>query len=459
MGRVAAAPGGRRARPPSLVVAIQKAPSESSVREPIDVPIERNLEEAPESEPKSRCPRPLPMLHVTALEPPTVDEQAEPAPVDWMTRLRDVVPRAIAGLWLTVSLVLTIRLTLSLFAGWRIARQAREEQNPRLLAALREAAEALSLKSVPRLRVSPFARCPMIWCWGSQPVVLLPDSAIEQAPVLWRSVFCHELAHLVRSDHWSALWAEVVVILLPWQPLVWRCRRHLAFLREQACDDWVLAAGGAATDYAESLLQFVPQGSPVHALAAVSSRESLKRRLEHVLSGMRIAPNVGRRWIVVASLVALVAIAGVGFAQQGKRSPVPSGAGIQSGNREGNPATRAQDSQKVSAAEASAAGGFTSGDCSPRPCPVPCRMANRARGVTVRAMTPVGLPFNAQVEGKLLSTFSTNAEGLFEGKISGPLRSRPALALRRISRRRETPVSQDDEDRRQSVGHAARLTA
>jgi 5-hydroxyisourate hydrolase-like protein (transthyretin family) len=51
-------------------------------------------------------------------------------------------------------------------------------------------------------------------------------------------------------------------------------------------------------------------------LVGIGSRESLKQRLEHVLSGVRIAPGVGRHWIVGASLLALTAIAGVSFAQQ-----------------------------------------------------------------------------------------------------------------------------------------------
>src|SRR5271168_1200861 len=50
------------------------------------------------------------------------------------------------------------------------------------------------------------------------------------------------------------------------------------------------------------------------------NRNSLNRRLEHVLAGARITPKIGRRWIAAASLFALAAIAGVGFAQQGKRS-------------------------------------------------------------------------------------------------------------------------------------------
>ncbi len=253
----------------------------------------------------------------TASEPPA-------APTAWTARAAAVLPTMLAGVWLIASLGLLMRLVFSLLAGTRIVRAAREEANPQLIAALDEATRILGLSAKPALCTSSRVRCPMIWCWGARPVVLLPATASEAAPILWRSVFCHELAHAIRRDHWTALWAEIVVIALPWQPLAWLSRRRLSYLREQACDDWVLSTGGEATDYAESLLQLVPQRAPAHALAAVSSRESLKRRLEHVLSGVRITPKVGRHWLAAATLLALAAIAGVGFAQQGRRTAMPA---------------------------------------------------------------------------------------------------------------------------------------
>jgi protocatechuate 3,4-dioxygenase beta subunit len=111
---------------------------------------------------------------------------------------------------------------------------------------------------------------------------------------------------------------------LPWQPLAWRSRRRLAYLREQACDDWVLAAGGEAIDYAESLLQLVPQRSPVYALAAVTHAETLKQRLTHVLAGVRIAPKAGHRWIVVSALFVLVATVALALAQQQSAAAEPN---------------------------------------------------------------------------------------------------------------------------------------
>jgi beta-lactamase regulating signal transducer with metallopeptidase domain len=231
-------------------------------------------------------------------------------------RFDKYVPAALGVCWFIASFVLTARLAVSLRSGHGIARAARVETSPAMLTSLRETASALGLRSAPDLRVSAKAQCPMIWCWGSRPLLLVPESADQSGGVNWRSVFCHELAHLVRRDHWSALSAEVLVITVPWQPLAWLSRRRLAFLREQACDDWVLAAGGKAIEYAESLVNLVPQRSLAFALPALRSGESLEHRLSHILRGVRVKPTVGQRWFAMACLVLSAAMAGIALAQE-----------------------------------------------------------------------------------------------------------------------------------------------
>jgi hypothetical protein len=52
-------------------------------------------------------------------------------------------------------------------------------------------------------------------------------------------------------------------------------------------------------------------------------RGSLKQRLQHVLAGARSAPRAGGRWLFVACLGTLTAVAGIGFAQQGATPPTP----------------------------------------------------------------------------------------------------------------------------------------
>ena len=70
-----------------------------------------------------------------------------------------------------------------------------------------------------------------------------------------------------------------------------------------------------------------------------------------------------------------------------------------------------------------------------------------AVGATVRAMTVAGWPRTwPEAKGNLLGTFSTNAEGRFEGKISAPLGTRPEWATRSGSGRRGISIPGIDVD-------------
>lgn len=291
--------------------------TESRVTEP---PAERDLPVAQEAAAEAEMPADDRVAESSS--PPAVAESIPETMVPaqttrpWTTRLGNSLPVAIVCAWIVCSLALFIHLMSSLLAGRRLVRQSVREVDPELLTALSEARGLLAVDSVVDLRASTGARCPMIWCWANRPVLLVPPSAGDQEGISWCSIFCHELAHWLRSDHLSAFWTELLVIAVPWQPLAWFSRRQLSALREQACDDWVLASVREATDYAESLVNLVPQNSPTFALPALRSYESLKHRLEHVLAGVRVTPRAGRNWVVLASLLSLVAAAGIAFAQQ-----------------------------------------------------------------------------------------------------------------------------------------------
>jgi beta-lactamase regulating signal transducer with metallopeptidase domain len=270
--------------------------------------------------PVARAPRFDSMARSSEPSPSVQESRTSAEGQSWFPLLRERTFSALGGAWILCSLLLVVRLATSLLAGRRIVRRAIAETDPRLLSALREAADTLAVRPEPVLLTSVAARCPMIWCWGTRPVLLAPQSAARQDDVAWTSIFCHELAHWLRRDHWSALWADLIVIAVPWHPLAWLSRRQLAVLREQACDDWVLAFGAEALDYANSLLSLVPQGSATYALSMLSSRESLQGRLEHILAGLDVVPRMTRRWVVCTGLLALAAATGVALAQQS--SPV-----------------------------------------------------------------------------------------------------------------------------------------
>jgi BlaR1 peptidase M56 len=253
--------------------------------------------------------------------------------------------------WLILSGVAVVRLVTSLVLGRSLVRRARPlnaverswegeppgepgcnsaRTEPRppgitqgrlddqiLIAVAAAAGARLGVNVAPELRISPGVRCPSIWCWSRQPVIVLPETAMEATSIAWVGVFCHELAHWLRGDHWSSLIGEVLVCALPWHPLAWRARHRLGQLSELACDDWVLATGLPSTEYAESLLSLIPQRPGVMALAAVSSHRGLIGRVRHILNERRSSPVAGMRWTCLSVAAMVLAASAVALAQTG----------------------------------------------------------------------------------------------------------------------------------------------
>jgi Leucine-rich repeat (LRR) protein len=159
-------------------------------------------------------------------------------------------------------------------------------------------------------------RSPVIWCWRRKPVLLVPDAAgRSDNGVGWTGVLCHELAHWKRLDHISGLLAELAGCILPWHLLLWWAKSRMISLSEQACDDWVLATGQPGTDYAESLLNLIPEGQMAFVPAVVSSKRGLADRVRRILQANCVNPRAGVVWALAVSIVAVCIAAGVAFAQ------------------------------------------------------------------------------------------------------------------------------------------------
>jgi len=85
--------------------------------------------------------------------------------------------------------------------------------------------------------------------------VLLPTHATTWTRERARTVLCHELAHIQRSDWIVQMAAELLRVICWFNPLVWVACARLRYDSEQACDDVVLRAGVRADAYADHLLE------------------------------------------------------------------------------------------------------------------------------------------------------------------------------------------------------------
>jgi beta-lactamase regulating signal transducer with metallopeptidase domain len=231
-------------------------------------------------------------------------------------------PQVAGAAWLGLSAMAVARLIVSAWRGRRLLASAEPVAAAREHRLARAAADRLGVRRVPELLVSNDIACPVIWCWGRRPRLLLPTGARPNDEELL-GVLCHELAHTKRRDHWASLAAELALCLLPWHPLAWVAHRRLRDLGEEACDAWVLAAGESPTTYAEALLGLLPQTRPVMALASVNGRSPLARRIVHILKRPPGDPRSGRPWMTVTAALAVLLVTTAALAHRRAAPPEP----------------------------------------------------------------------------------------------------------------------------------------
>ena len=215
------------------------------------------------------------------------------------------------------------RLIVSMIVGRQVVSRARPIADGSLASDAAAASTHLGLRVRPDLLASDRAACPVIWCWGRRPVILLPEM-VKTSSVDWIGVFCHELAHWVRRDHVASLIAEFLTCLLPWHPLAWWARQRLSQLSELACDDWAIASGREPVAYAETLINLVPRRRMSPAMAAVSRRGGLAGRVAHIIeTDGAVEPRPGRRWSAAMALAAIGLVATIAMAQarEGRARP------------------------------------------------------------------------------------------------------------------------------------------
>lgn len=213
--------------------------------------------------------------------------------------------------WAVGAIALVLRLLVSQFCLWRLARQSCRVTTGDLWETALLVVRSLSIRRPIRLLLSGDRRIPMTW-GIFRPHLLLPVEAEQWDAARLQSVLTHELAHVQRWDCQTQLVAQVACALHWLNPLAWLAVRRMDVEREQACDDLVLSSGVLAADYAEHLVG-VAAGLTRHDLAAYGalSMASPSRMESRLLMILNDSLNRGRttawlRFGIVATLMGLV---------------------------------------------------------------------------------------------------------------------------------------------------------
>ena len=261
------------------------------------------------------------------LETPTRDDPeatAEP----WGNRR--VVLAGVAALWGIGVLGMLLRWTAGAWLLRRLRRGAVEVSGP--------AAEVFSscrlelgAGSRVRLAAHPGVRSPVL-LGLFRPMILVPIDWPALPVTVQRAGLLHELAHVLRRDHWLTPLVQLIRVGFFFHPLVRWLLARMERERELLCDEIVLHRGIDRRDYARMLLDFARQ-SGRFALPRLSGpylpigrRQTIKARIHHLLEENmeRSMGPLPTRWAVVLGACLLALMLGVAsyrvLAEEGEQS-------------------------------------------------------------------------------------------------------------------------------------------
>jgi len=200
----------------------------------------------------------------------------------------------------------------------RLASRAATAQAPALADTYDALCQSMKLSRKPRLLISSDNQAPITFgAW--KPVVMLPQALVSALPLPEiRVILGHELAHNRRRDPWIA-WLQVIISAFWWfNPVYWLLSRSIRGVREDCCDDMVLASGLASREvYCRTLLKAARaalenQAVTRAAFAYLGKSLPLRRRLKRIMSARFIrAPKLALAGMLLIVALALVLLPGV----------------------------------------------------------------------------------------------------------------------------------------------------
>jgi beta-lactamase regulating signal transducer with metallopeptidase domain/protocatechuate 3,4-dioxygenase beta subunit len=170
-----------------------------------------------------------------------------------------------------------------------------------------ELASSMGVRGKLHPRVVDGRITPLLWGWR-RPIVAVPRQLMDEFhPEQLRSILAHELAHLVRRDHWANLFVCVVKALMWWNPVVWWADRELRVAQEMCCDAIAIDRCQARrSTYAATLLKTLDFIQPPVAASRLAlgmgSRGTVLRRFE-MIGEKKLSYRMSRWAILSVSIV------------------------------------------------------------------------------------------------------------------------------------------------------------
>ena len=211
--------------------------------------------------------------------------------------------------WIAGCVVCLLRMFVTHLKLSRLVKEALAVDSIPLSSRLRWLCRDLGIKQEVTLLASHELDVPIAVGVLSAKIVLSPQSG-EWSETRRNAVLCHELAHIKRGDAFTQWLASLAAAVYWFNPLAWMVARAMRAERERACDDYVLAYGTAASDYAHELVEIVStlvRPQPAAALA-MARRSQLEGRVMALLNA-RVTHGVPRRITSLGFVSMVLAVA------------------------------------------------------------------------------------------------------------------------------------------------------
>lgn len=175
-------------------------------------------------------------------------------------------------------------------------------------------AARMGIVRVPRAVVVDAAVSPMLWAaFGARKLVLPADLVGRLSDDEKDALSVHELAHLLRRDHWVRYLELAAVALYWWHPVAWWARRRSRRAEESCCDFLVARTlPGHRRAYADCLLKTLRflaarRATTCPVASGLGEAKDLEGRLTMILKHNlpQRLPSALRTALAVAALVVL----------------------------------------------------------------------------------------------------------------------------------------------------------
>ncbi len=402
------------------------------------------------SQPKYLVPS-TPLIHEPATTISIANSPAADVPLGRTATLAGVDWRA----WLmlvhaAVAFVMAIRVARQLILLRRSVRGANVVREGPLHERLQTACRDIRVRSAPVFALSDEAIAPMA-LGILRPRIVLPAQLVERlSPAQLDTVLAHELAHHRRRDTY-VIWLQVLVGIVWWfNPVYWLLTRAIRRVREDCCDDLVLARHVTTNEaYCQSLLRAAERlvgARPIGASLGFSdAMHPLSDRLRRLMdSAWRPATGLsltGALAMVVAGLCLLPGLRGEPPAERETDQPVPAVSPRAEPVLQAEPAERPASVEREQQEQVTTPG-KGSGSATPVPAGPPANAPDESKTLSGKVTNEHGEPIGGAsvlvVTGSDWRTTEyaseTNADGTF--RIDGilpvppPPQPRNSLALR-----------------------------